>query len=124
MQAAIERQAHRPDRQLAARTSATSTRESSPSSTAADRPRPWSKRLCELNVDEQVANVAQTTIVQDAWDRGHERHVHGWIYDIHDGLLNDLGACVTGPNQIAAIYRMVLGDPSALEAASSSSEAE
>jgi carbonic anhydrase len=47
-------------------------------------------RLCELNVIEQVANVRQTTIVQDAWARGQELHVHGWIYGLHDGLLRDL----------------------------------
>ena len=47
-------------------------------------------RLCELNVIEQVANVSQTTIVRDAWSRGHSLSVHGWIYDISDGLLRDL----------------------------------
>jgi carbonic anhydrase len=49
-------------------------------------------RLCELNVIEQVANVCQTTIVQDAWARGQELHVHGWIYGLHDGLLRDLNS--------------------------------
>jgi carbonic anhydrase len=53
------------------------------------------KRLCELNVIEQVVNVSQTTIVRDAWVRGQSLAVHGWIYDIHDGLLRDLGICVT-----------------------------
>jgi carbonic anhydrase len=47
-------------------------------------------RLCELNVIEQVANVSQTTIVRDAWSRGQSLTVHGWIYDIADGLLGDL----------------------------------
>jgi carbonic anhydrase len=47
-------------------------------------------RLCELNVIEQVNNVAQTTIVRDAWERGQDLTVHGWIYGIHDGLLRDL----------------------------------
>jgi len=69
------------------------------------------KLLCELHVKQQVANVAHTTIVQNAWDRGHDLTIDGWIYDIHDGLLNDLGTCVTGPNQVAEIYRMVDGDP-------------
>jgi carbonic anhydrase len=45
-----------------------------------------------LNVIEQVANVCQTTIVQDAWARGQELHVHGWIYGLHDGLLRDLNS--------------------------------
>ena len=44
-------------------------------------------RLCELNVIEQVANVSQTTVVRDAWVRGQELVVHGWIYGLHDGLL-------------------------------------
>jgi carbonic anhydrase len=49
-------------------------------------------RLCELNVMEQVVNVGQTTVVQDARARGQALEVHGWIYDIRDGLLRDLGA--------------------------------
>ena len=52
-------------------------------------------RLCELNVIEQVANVSQTTVVRDAWARGQALAVHGWIYDLHDGLLRDLGITVT-----------------------------
>jgi len=47
-------------------------------------------RLCELNVMEQVGNVADTTVVRDAWRRGQQVSVHGWIYDLHDGLLRDL----------------------------------
>lgn len=53
-------------------------------------------RLCELNVIEQVANVCSTTIAQDAWERGQELAVHGWIYGLHGGLLQDLGVTVTG----------------------------
>jgi carbonic anhydrase len=49
-----------------------------------------SARLCELNVIEQVRNVADTTVVRDAWRRGQELSVHGWIYDVRDGLLRDL----------------------------------
>ena len=48
-------------------------------------------RLCELNVVEQVANVSQTTIVEDAWERGQTLAVHGIVYDLRDGLLRDLG---------------------------------
>ncbi len=47
-------------------------------------------RLCELNVVEQVRNVGGTTVVRDAWRRGQELLVHGWIYDVGDGLLRDL----------------------------------
>ena len=49
------------------------------------------RRLCELNVVEQVENVSQTTVVRDAWTRGHKLTIHGWIYDVADGLLQDLG---------------------------------
>lgn len=51
-------------------------------------------RLCELNVLEQVANVAQTTIVQDAWLRGQPLAVHGVVYGLHDGILRTLGQSV------------------------------
>lgn len=47
-------------------------------------------KLCELNVVEQVLNVAETTIVQDAWERGQQLRVHGWIYDLKDGIITDL----------------------------------
>lgn len=60
-------------------------------------------RLCELNVIEQVANVCRTTVVQGAWDRGMELSVHGWIYDIADGLLRDLSLCVTGPDEVSRL---------------------
>jgi carbonic anhydrase len=51
-------------------------------------------RLCELNVAEQVRNVARTTIVQDAWRRGHDVQLHGWIYGLKDGLITDLNVTV------------------------------
>ena len=51
-------------------------------------------RLCELNVMAQVENVANTTILRDAWKRGQSITVHGWIYDLADGLINDLGVSV------------------------------
>jgi carbonic anhydrase len=54
-------------------------------------------RLCELNVVEQVANVCQTSIVRDAWRRGQEVAVHGWIYGLQDGLLRDLNTTITRP---------------------------
>jgi carbonic anhydrase len=57
-------------------------------------------RLCELNVLEQVVNVSRTTVVRDAWTRGQELAVHGWVYDIGDGLLRDLGTCVTSEEEI------------------------
>jgi carbonic anhydrase len=63
-------------------------------------------RLAELNVKAQVANVGHTTIVQDAWHRGQELTIHGWIYDLGDGLLRDLGLCVEKPDQIPPPYQI------------------
>ncbi len=63
-------------------------------------------RLCELNVVEQVANVCHTTIVQNAWNKGRELAVHGWIYRVDNGILKDLEVCVTGVDQIAAIHQV------------------
>ncbi len=54
-----------------------------------------SDRLCELNVIEQVANVCQTTIVQDAWERGQSLTIHGWVYGLQDGLLSNLGMAIS-----------------------------
>jgi carbonic anhydrase len=59
-------------------------------------------KLCELNVIEQVLNVGRTTIVQNAWARGQELLVHGWIYGIGDGLLRDLNICVNSQSDLAA----------------------
>ncbi|MDQ3280017.1 MAG: carbonate dehydratase [Acidobacteriota bacterium] len=56
-------------------------------------------RLCELNVIEQVLNVSGTTIVRDAWARGQELVIHGWAYDIRDGLLRDLDVCITSDEE-------------------------
>jgi carbonic anhydrase len=52
-------------------------------------------RLCELNVIEQVMNVCKTTIVQNAWRRGAELSVHGWIYNLANGILKDMDICIT-----------------------------
>jgi carbonic anhydrase len=60
-----------------------------------------SERLVELNVVEQVSNVCATTIVQDAWDRGQDLTVHGWVYGINDGKLQDMGIAVSALDQLA-----------------------
>ncbi len=73
-------------------------------------------RLCELNVIEQVAHVCETTVVRDAWLRGQPLAVHGWIYGIRDGLLRDLGMCVTREAELSASYTaacMGAADPAA-----------
>src|SRR5581483_5940235 len=61
-------------------------------------------RLCELNVIEQVMNVCRTTIARDAWNRGHKLSVHGWVYDLHDGLLRDLNVTVTAADEAQPVY--------------------
>jgi carbonic anhydrase len=61
-------------------------------------------RLCELNVIEQVVNVCNTTVVREAWARGQELTVHGWIYGLGDGLLRDLGMCVTSEAEMSACH--------------------
>jgi len=61
------------------------------------------RRLSELNVVEQVVNVANTTVLRDAWSRGQSVAIHGWVYDIADGLLRDLGMRITAETDIAAI---------------------
>jgi carbonic anhydrase len=64
-----------------------------------------SDRLCELNVVEQVQNVCQTTIARDAWERGQELSVHGWIYRIADGLVRDLSTTVTDFREAVDVYQ-------------------
>jgi len=60
-------------------------------------------RLCELNVIEQVANVCQTTIVRDAWERGQPLTIHGWRYTLHDGLLRDLGVTIANREEAGTV---------------------
>jgi carbonic anhydrase len=61
-------------------------------------------RLCELNVLEQVRNVCQTSIVQEAWARGQPLAVHGWIYGVDNGTLRDLGLSVADAEALADTY--------------------
>lgn len=64
--------------------------------------------LCELNVIEQVVNVAQTTVMKDAWARGQDVTLHGWVYGLHDGLLQDLHMTVSGTDDLDTLYRQAL----------------
>jgi carbonic anhydrase len=57
-------------------------------------------KLCELNVIEQVYNVCSTNIVLNAWKRNQPLTIHGWIYDIKDGLLQDLGVCIANYTEL------------------------
>lgn len=61
-------------------------------------------RLCELNVIEQVGNLAKTTIVQQAWDRGQDLAIHGWVYSIEDGLVRDMEVTVRDRASLERIY--------------------
>ena len=70
-------------------------------------------RLCELNVIEQVANVCQTTIAREAWERGQELAVHGWIYGLHDGRLRDLDMTVTNFAETSTTYQAAISALSA-----------
>jgi carbonic anhydrase len=65
-------------------------------------------RLCELNVIEQVINVCQTTVVQDAWARGQALSVHGWIYGLHDGLVRQLGLNIDSAQALSEQYPVAI----------------
>lgn len=69
--------------------------------------------LCRLNVIEQVLNVTQTTVVQDAWARGQSVTVHGWVYDLSDGLLRDQRMSVSHTEELEAVYAEALAGVSA-----------
>jgi carbonic anhydrase len=65
-------------------------------------------RLCELNVVEQVVNVAQTTVVRDAWARDQVLTVHGWVYGLKDGLARDMKMSVSKPDELPSRYQAAL----------------
>ena len=64
--------------------------------------------LCELNVLAQCRNVCESTVVHDAWQRGQEVVVHGWVYGLHNGLINDLRMNVASPDQVHAVFEEAL----------------
>lgn len=65
-----------------------------------------SRRLAEFNAIEQARNVCHTSIVQEAWARGHALTVRAWIYGLRDGLLHDLRFVVSGPDDMVPAYRL------------------
>jgi len=67
-------------------------------------------RLCEINVIEQAVNVCQTSVAQDAWAKGQELSVHGWIYSLEDGLLRDLNTTVTNQAEATTLQTNPLGE--------------
>ncbi len=60
--------------------------------------------MCEMNVIEQVGNVALSNILQDAWARGQQVAVHGWVYGLKDGLVKDLEVTMTGPVDVVPVF--------------------
>ena len=67
------------------------------------------RALCELNVLEQSLNVCETTVVQDAWERGQSVVVHGWVYGLHNGLIEDLKMTISDAGGVNAAYGLALG---------------
>jgi carbonic anhydrase len=64
--------------------------------------------LCELNVLAQCRNVCETTVVHDAWQRGQDVVIHGWVYGLHNGLINDLRMTVASPDQVHKVFEDAL----------------
>jgi len=64
------------------------------------------RRFVEVNVQEQVHDLGKTSIVQNAWKRKQPLHIHGWVYDIHDGLINDLAVNLTCPKDLHNVYHL------------------
>ena len=63
-------------------------------------------RMCELNVQAQVANLCRTKIIQRAWLRDQPLSVHGWVYGLSDGRVTNLNCTVEGLDQVAQLYRV------------------
>lgn len=64
-------------------------------------------RFVELNVHEQVYDLAKTSIVQQAWKNGQDLHLHGWVYEVADGLIQDLNVTVKGNHSLEEVYRLL-----------------
>ena len=65
-------------------------------------------RFVEINVVEQVLDLAKTSIVQGAWGKNQDLHVHGWVYDVADGLIKDLGISIKNDDSLADVYQLDL----------------
>jgi carbonic anhydrase len=65
-------------------------------------------RFVELNVVEQVLDLAKTSIVQGAWEKNQDLHVHGWVYDVADGIINDLGISIKNDETLSDVYKLDL----------------
>jgi carbonic anhydrase len=65
-----------------------------------------SRRFVEVNVMEQVMDLGKTSIVQNAWKNNQNLHLHGWVYDIHDGIIKDLSVTITGVQDLHNVYHL------------------
>ena len=65
-------------------------------------------RFVEVNVKEQVLDVAKTSIIQNAWSKGQEIHLHGWVYDINDGIIDDLNITLKNNSSLSEVYQLDL----------------
>jgi carbonic anhydrase len=65
-------------------------------------------RFVELNVFEQVYDLAKTSIIQGAWEKGQDLHIHGWVYDIRDGLINDQQITIKNNESLSEVYQLDL----------------
>lgn len=63
-------------------------------------------RFVELNVFEQVQDLAKTSIIQNAWEKEQEVSIHGWVYGVHNGLIKDLDITITDNNRLADVYQL------------------
>jgi carbonic anhydrase len=68
------------------------------------------ERLCELNVVEQALNVSETTVMRDAWARGQDVAVHGWIYGLADGIVSELGSSMLRDEDVHDVYEAAVAD--------------
>ena len=64
------------------------------------------RRLTEINIIEQVYNLCETSIIQNAWEKHNRPHVHGWVYDVGNGLIKDLGVTVRDDSEMHSIYKI------------------
>jgi carbonic anhydrase len=80
--------------------------------------------LCEMNVIEQVGNVALSTVLQDAWARGQKVAVHGWVYGLSDGLLKDLGVTMDRPETVVDVFGAALKRYPRVEARNEASDTD
>lgn len=78
-------------------------------------PEKRSRRMVELNVREQVFNLAKTSIIQKAWKQAMRPKLHGWVYDLHDGIINDLQVSINDVRDLIHIYRYNFPEPDGLK---------